>query len=123
MKFASREDITKDYDIARVADIIPVHNRMRFAVEYLGINPNQYKNVEADNQFRHHEIVFKCLELWRNMTMGSRDELIKILSRIQIDHQWFKTEDMAFLQSKELTSGKGEYKGFIVIGTFLFNTF
>ncbi len=88
-------------DISQVTKIVSAPNRFRFAVGYLEINPNEYKTIESEAQFIHHDTVFECIRRWKNNTeaegKNAKDELIKILTQIREEHGWFPHNDMAFL--------------------------
>ena len=90
-----------DADISRVTDIVSAENRLRFSVEYLALDGNEYKTIEADAQFRHHDTLFECITRWKNRTeaygYNAKDELIRILTQIRKEHGWFSGHYMAFL--------------------------
>ncbi len=87
--------------ISRVTDIISANNRQRFCVEYLRIDPNQYKTTEYDEKFKHHDILFQCINVWKNKTEGegldARQRLIEVLTKVQEEKGWFSKQDLAFL--------------------------
>ncbi len=88
-------------EISKVTDIISADNSFRFCIEYLEIERNQYKTIEYDNKFKHHDILFECIEIWRNKTEGEglnvRRELTELLTKVQQERLWFTKQDMAFL--------------------------
>ncbi len=53
-------------DISQVTDIVSADNRLRFCTEYLGIDRNEYKTIESDAKFFHHDTLFECIRRWRN---------------------------------------------------------
>ncbi len=87
--------------ISKVTDIISANNRQRFSAEYLRINPNQYKTIEYDEKFKHHDILFKCINVWKNKIEGEgldgRQKLIELLTKVQQEKGWFSKQDLAFL--------------------------
>ncbi len=87
--------------ISRTTDIVSAENRMRFAVEYLGIERNEYKTIESDAKFIHHDTLFECISRWENRTEAegnnARDKLIRILTKIREEHGWFSCDKMTFL--------------------------
>ncbi len=99
---ACSDDKLSDLNVSKVTDIVSAENRCRLCVEYLGIALHEYKAIEADAQFIHHDTLFECIRRWRNMTeakgYNAKDELVKILSSIQKERGWFSQQDMAFLQ-------------------------
>ncbi len=90
-----------DADISKVTDIVSAENRLRFSIEYLGIDRNEYKTIEADAQFKHHDILFECITRWKNRTEAegnhAKDQLIRILNETRIQHGWFPGNAMTFL--------------------------
>ncbi len=100
-KMASTGNQLLDADISKVTDIVSADNRLRFSVEYLGIDRNEYKTIEADAKFIHHDTLFECIRRWKNRTEAAgnnaRDELIRILTQIRKEHGWFPFDLMAFL--------------------------
>ncbi len=88
-------------DVSRVTDLISAANRMRFALEYLGIDRNEYTTIETEANFFHHDTVFECIRRWKNKTEAAgnhtRDTLTRILNQIRLDHGWFSFDKMVFL--------------------------
>ncbi len=87
-------------DISNITDIVSAENRLRFVVEYLGINRNEYKTIEADAHFKHFDIMFECITRWKDkmeaMGNNSKDELIRILTHVSQEHGWFPLNEMTF---------------------------
>ncbi len=85
--------------ISKVTDIISADNSFRFCVEYLGIDRNQYKTIEHDAKFKHHDILFECITRWRHKTEGegldTLQELHKLLTTVQEERLWFSKQDLA----------------------------
>ncbi len=90
-----------DSHISQVTDIVSADNRFRFAVEYLGTDRNEYKTIEADAKFNHHDTLFECIRRSKNRTEAegnnAKDDLIRILTNIRAEHGWFSGPDMVFL--------------------------
>ncbi len=90
-----------DADISKVTDIVSAENRLRFSIEYLGIDRNEYKTIEADAKFKHHDTLYECIRRWKNRTEAegnnAKDQLIRILNQIRKEHGWFPFDIMAFL--------------------------
>ncbi len=88
-------------DISQVTDVISANNRLRFSVEYLEIKPNEYRTIETEAQFIHHDVLFECIRRWKNKTEAegkdAKDELIRILTEIRREHGWFPGDDVTFL--------------------------
>ncbi len=88
-------------EISKVTDIISADNSFRFCVEYLGINRNEFKTIEYNTKFIHHDTLFECIQKWKNSVEGdgldARQELINILSKVQEEQRWFSKQDMAIL--------------------------
>ncbi len=109
---ASCGSILTERDISQVTDIVSADNRLRFSVEYLGIDRNEYKTIEADAQFSHHDTLFECIRRWKNKREAegnnAKDELVKILSGIQRERGWFSQQDMAFLTGRMAISETSE---------------
>ncbi len=103
MAFSS--DLLLDTDISKVTDIISADNRLRFSAEYLGIERNEYKTLEADAKFIHHDTLFECIRRWKNKSEAAgnnaKEELVQILSTIQRERGWLSQKDMAFLNGGE----------------------
>ncbi len=99
---ASCSSTLEDRDISRVTDIISAANRFRFSVEYLGIDKNEYKTIQCDPKFygNHHDTLFECITRWKNKTEAeghnAKEELIRILTEIRLEHGWFSHDNMAF---------------------------
>ena len=102
---ASCRNDLDDRDISKLTDIVSSRNRHRFAVEYLGINPNEYNIIESEAQFIHHDTVFECIRRWKNRIETTekypKDELVRILTQIRKEHGWFSGDDIAFLTDVE----------------------
>ncbi len=98
---ASCSSKLEDREISQVTEIVSADNRLRFTVEYLGIDRNEYKTIEADAKFNHHDVLFECIRRWKNRTEAegnnAKDELIRILTQIRKERGWFPGDDMAFL--------------------------
>ncbi len=98
---ASSRITLKEDEISRVTDIIFADNRLRFSVEYLGIDGNEYKKIESDSKYNHHDTLHECIRRWRNRTevqgVNTKDELIRILNEIRQIHGWFSFNAMSFL--------------------------
>ena len=98
---ASCSNTLENKYISQVTEIISAPNRFRFAVEYLEINPNEYRTIESEAQFIHHDTLFECITRWKNKTEAegnnAKDELVRILTQIRKEHGWFPHNDMAFL--------------------------
>ncbi len=98
---ASSSSTLSESEISKVTDIISADNRLRFSVEYLGINGNEYKTIEADAKFMHHDTLYECLRRWKNRTEAAgktpKDELVRILTEIRQERGWFPFDVMAFL--------------------------
>ncbi len=88
-------------DISKVTEIVSADNRFKFSVTWLGIKPNEYKKIEAEAQFNHHDTLFECIRQWKNKTeaegINAKDELIRILLQIRKGHGWFSDGDVEFL--------------------------
>ena len=91
----------KEDEISRVTDIINADNRLRFSVEYLGIDGNEYRIIESDAKYNHHDTLHECIRRWRNRTeaqgVNTKDKLIRILNEIRQTHGWFPFDAMLFL--------------------------
>ena len=87
--------------LSKVTGTIPADKRLKFAVEYLSIEGNEYKTIESDAKSIHHDTLFECLRRWKNRAEAegnnAKDELIRILIQIRKEHGWFSGHDMAFL--------------------------
>ncbi len=98
---ASCSSQLSDRDISRVTDIISADNRLRFSVEYMGIERNEYKTIEFEEKFIHHDTLFECIRRWKNRTEdegnNAKDELIRILTEIRVERGWFPGDAMQFL--------------------------
>ncbi len=98
---ASMDGQLSDADISQTTDIISADNRLRFSVEYLRIDKNEYKTIEAESKFIHHDTLFECINRWKNKTEAegnnAKDELIRILTQVRTAHGWFSYGNMAFL--------------------------
>ncbi len=101
MASSSSTSILSESEISKVTDIISADNRLRFSVEYLGIGGNEYKTIEAEAKFRHHDTLYECLRRWKNRTEAAgknpKDELVRILTEIRQERGWFPFDVMAFL--------------------------
>ncbi len=101
MKMASNANALLDSEISKVTDIVSANNRLRFAVEFLGIDGNEYRTIEADAKFIHHDTLYECIKRWRNRTEAegnnAKDELIRILNEIRRQHGWFPGNAVTFL--------------------------
>ncbi len=125
---ASSTSTLENREISQVTEIVSAHNRFRFSIEYLGINPNEYRTIESEAQFIHHDTLFECITRWKNRTEAegnnAKDELIKILTQIRKEHGWFPYNDMAFLSDvmgiKIQESSKGLFT-ILLIGKRMFN--
>ncbi len=110
---ASNADQLTDADISQVTDIVSADNRFRFCTEYLRTDRNEYKTIESDSQFIHHDTLFECIRRWKNKTEAEgsdvKDELINILCGIQKEKGWFSQQDMAFLRDGALASDKSKH--------------
>ena len=99
---SSTGDNLSEYDISQLTDLVSADNRLRFCTEYLGTDRNEYKTIEADAKYFHHDTLFECIRRWRNKTEAEgnnvKDELIRILSSIRRERGWFSQQHMAFLQ-------------------------
>ncbi len=109
---ASQDDSLLDGDISQVTDIISADNRLRFCTEYLGTDRNEYKTIESDAKFIHHDTLFECIRRWKNKTEAegnhARNELIKILSSIQKERGWFSLKDIDSFKDKLNISKESE---------------
>ena len=98
---AQRNSQLSDAQISKVTDIISGDHGFRFCVEYLRIDRNKYKTIEYDAKFIHHDILFECIKLWKNKTEGeglnAKQEVIKLLTKVQEEQGWFSKLDMIFL--------------------------
>ena len=116
---ASCSSTLEEKDISQVTDIVSADNRLRFSVEYLGIERNEYKTIEADAQFIHHDTLFECIRRWKNRTEAegnnAKDELIKILTQIRQERGWFPFDVMAFLTDVTGMKIHESSKGFFII--------
>ncbi len=86
--------------ISKVTDMISADHSLRFCTEYLRIDRNQYKTIEYDANFNHHDTLFQCIEMWKNKMergLDAREHLIELLMKIQKEKGWFSRQDMAFL--------------------------
>ena len=96
--------------ISKVTDIISADKRFRFCVEYLEIDRNEYKTIESDNKFIHHDVLFDCIERWKNRMDGNdldaKGELYQLLTKVQEERHWFMKEDLLFLTSLDDTAVK-----------------
>ena len=90
---ASCSSHLSDANISQVTDIISADNRFRFSVEYLGTDRNEYRTIQADSQFIHHDTLFECVRRWKNKTEAegnnAKDELVQILTAIRKERGWF----------------------------------
>ena len=104
---ASNIDDLSGADISKVTDIISAQNSLRFCVEYLGIDGNEYRTIEYDSKHNHHDTLYECIKRWKNKTEAEgkhpKDELIQILTRTRLEHGWFPYNAMEFL-----TEGMGQ---------------
>ncbi len=109
---ASNADQLTGADISQVTDIVSADNRLRFCTEYLGTDRNEYKTIEFEAQFIHHDTLFECIRRWKNKTeaegKNAKDELIRILCGIQKEKGWFSRQDMAFLHDVAVISDKSK---------------
>ncbi len=109
---ASSEEDLLDSDISQVTDIVSADNRLRFCTEYLGIDRNEYKTIEADAKYFHHDTLFECIRRWKNKTEAEgsnpKEELIKILSGIRKERGWFSAHDMVFLHDGAVISDQSK---------------
>ena len=100
-RVASSRITLKEDEISKVTDIINADNRLRFSVEYLGIDGNEYRIIESDAKYNHHDTLHECIRRWRNRTeaegVNPRDKLIKILTEIRQTRGWFPFDVMSFL--------------------------
>ena len=84
-----------------MTDIVPADKRLRFAVEFLEIGGNEYRTIESEAQFNHHDTLYECIRRWRNRTeaegVNPKDQLIGILTEIRQTHGWFPGSDISFL--------------------------
>ncbi len=98
---ASNIDDLSGADISTVTDIISAQNSLRFCVEYLGIDGNEYRTIEYNSKYNHHDTLYECIKKWKNKTEADgkhpKDELVKILTQIRQEHGWFPYNTMAFL--------------------------
>ena len=98
---ASNIDDLSGADISKVTDLISAQNSLRFCVEFLGIDGNEYRTIEYDSKFNHHDTLYECIKRWKNKTeverKHPRDELIRILTQIRLEHGWFPFNAMVFL--------------------------
>ena len=110
---ASNADELTDADISQVTDIVSADNRFRFCTEYLRTDRNEYKTIEADSKFIHHDTLFECIRRWKNKTEAEgsnvKDELIRILCGIQKEKGWFSQQDMAFLHDRAVISDRSKH--------------
>ncbi len=110
---ASCSSTLEEKDISQLTEIVSAPNRFRFAIENLEIKPNEYRTIESEAQFIHHDTLFECITRWKNRTEAegnnAKDELIKILSSIQKERGWFSKQDMAFLHGGAVISKESEY--------------
>ena len=87
--------------MSKVTDIVSAENSFRFCAEYLGIDCNEFKTIEYNEKFIHHDTLFKCIELWKNRTEGegqdARQELIELLYKVLEERGWFTKQDLEFL--------------------------
>ncbi len=87
--------------ISKVTDIVSADHSLRFCTEYLRIDRNQFKTIEYNAKFNHHDTLFQCIEIWKNKMEGegldARENLIQLLMRVQEEKGWFSRQDMAFL--------------------------
>ena len=94
--------------ISKVTDIISADNSFRFCVEYLGIDRNQYKTREHDAKFKHHDILFECITLWRHKTerkgLDTTEQLFKLLTTVQEERSWFSKQDLASIFDGEIVT-------------------
>ncbi len=98
---ASNDDTLSGADISQVTDIISAKNRLRFCVEYLEIDRNEYDTIQDEAKSIHHDTLYECITRWKIRTGAQgkhpKDELIKILNQIRREHGWFPFNAMAFL--------------------------
>ncbi len=102
---AAASDSLSKADLSKVTDIISANNSLRFCLEYLGIDHNQFKTIQYEANFSHHDTLFKCLDIWSKKRDAdgkpAKDDLVKILTGIQKEKGWFSHLDMAFLKRIE----------------------
>ena len=88
-------------DISKVTDIVTANNRLRFAVEHLGIDCNKYRTIEADAKFIHHDTLYECIRQWKYKIEAegnnAKDEMIRILAQIRVEQGWLPDDGMAFI--------------------------
>ncbi len=112
----------REDEISRVTDIINADNRLRFSVEYLGIDGNEYRIIESDAKHNHHDTLHECIRRWKNRTeaegVNPKDKLIGILTEIRQTHGWFPGSDISFL-----TDVSGIHIPALSKGLFIFSTF
>ena len=112
----------KEDEISRVTDIISAKNRFRFAIEYLEINPNEYRTIESDEQFLHHDTLHECIRRWKNRTeaegVNPKDKLIGILTEIRVTHGWFPGSDLSFLSDVSGMHIPASSKELFIFSTF-----
>ena len=93
--------------ISKVTDIVPADCSLRFCVEYLGIDHNQFKTIEYNAKFIHHDVLFKCIECWKNGIEGqgldAKEELHRLLAKVQQERHWFMKEQLMFLTISDNT--------------------
>ncbi len=100
--------------LSKVTDIVSAENSLRFCVEYLGIDRNEYKTIQHNARYSHHDTLFECLERWKNSTDGNgartKVKLYAMLKTIQETHRWFSMDQLKFLadQLSGIISESGE---------------
>ncbi len=94
-------DKLTDAHLFQVTSVIPPDFAQKFAVEYLGIDWNEYKIIEHDKNWSHQETLFEVLDRWRTRIdsegKDGRGQLYQILKTIQETKGWFSRQDIAFL--------------------------
>ncbi len=97
-----------DAEISQTANIIPPEYARKFAVEHLGTDGNEYKIIQSDKGFLHHDTLFEVLDRWRaKCSIEEKDakkQLSNILKSIKQTKGWFSLSDISFL----LNDDKGD---------------
>ena len=113
----------KEDEISRVTDLINADNRFRFSVEYLGIDGNEYRIIESDSKYNHHDTLHECIRRWKNRTeaegVNPKDKLIRILNEIRQTHGWFPGSDISFLTNVSGIHIPAKSKGLFIFSTFV----
>ena len=80
-----------DADLSKVAaKVIPCGDttiRRRFAIEYLGIDYNNFKKIAYDHRDSCEEIVYECLQKWREIQnetaeTATVEDLVKVFNQV-----------------------------------------